>query len=226
MASVSETVKRIWHEDRPKVVWGTVLGGGTLVILVGACLLYDALVSPPMPALDRPQAVAEYLGHAWGWRKLSVPKRKEWLGQVVQANATGRQRKALAVAFRRLPKADRRVFMDGFLDIMMPEVLADARVFNRTPRRQRNDFLRKKLQDFGNLENALRGNGGASTDLLGPFGAALPSNASGWTKTLVQKTSPTDRATMKPYIDELTSHAKWMKQQAQAAAPRSTGRPN
>ena len=220
MASTIETIKRIWHEDRPKIVWGTVLGGGTLVILVGAFFLYDALVSPPKPALDQPQAVAEYLGHARGWRKLSVPQRKEWLGQVVQANATGSQRKALAAAFRRLPKADRRVFMDGFLDIVMPEVLADARAFNRTPARQRNNFLRQKLQDFGNLNNALRGNGGASTNLLGPFGAALPSNAAGWTKTLVQKTSPTDRATMKPYVDQLTSFAKVMKQQAQAAGPR------
>jgi len=225
MSSPFEAANRYWSEHRPQVIWGMLIGLTCLAFLVGAWFAYDLLASPPEPDLQSAPAVevAEFIVHARGWRKMSVPKRKQWLGELVQARAEGPKREALVRAFHRLSRPEKREFVDGFIEVVKPEIVADARTFAKTPRRQRNKFLQSKLGAYNGLVGGLRG-GGASQDLAAPFGAALPDKSSDWTSMVVQKTSPTERADLKPFIDQLTEYAKSVRQQAKAdeAAGKST----
>ena len=215
MGATIDTIRRYWHEQRPRVVWGTLLGVLCLAFLVGAWLIYDALASPPVPDIRTAPGseVARFIGHERGWRRMSVPQRKQWLIDLIRNRGEGPRREELVREFRRLSKLEKRVFVDGFIEVVKPELLADARAFAKTPPKQRSSFLRQRLAAYDGLAMGLRG-GGVGQDLASPFGAALPSRSEDWTSLAIQKTSAPERAEMKPYIEQLTAYAKMLRQQA------------
>lgn len=206
MAVQAGPLSRVWHEHRPKLLWGSGIAIVSVVFVIGAWFLFDTLVAPPIPDLEtaEPEEVADFLVDRRGWRKLSVPERKQWLIRLVQTHQEQRRADALESAIRRRPLSDRQVFVDGFFEVAMPEVMAKARQFNKLPARQRGQFLQDQLTGFNGMSAAF---GGLAT----PFGAALPNDSPGWTKMLVEKTSPSQRSLAKPYIEGLTNMIRTMR---------------
>ena len=213
---MDESIRRT--KRRTRVVWIAAIALGSIGFVAGAYTVFDILASPPVPDLATAPAdeVATYLGDPRGWCGLSRPERKQWLLDLAQARSAGPARDELAEAFRRMSKTEKEVFVDGFLEVVKPELLADARAFRKVPVRQRNDFLRDKLTDYDAMSMSLRG--GGSANLTKAFGSTLPGGKSNWSSVLMEKTTVQERAEIMPYVGQLIAFGKRLKTQAQSTS--------
>jgi hypothetical protein len=217
------------NRTRSRAFWSVAIALASIAFVGGAYTVFEALALPSAPDLTTADAdaVAAYLGDPRGWCGLSLTERKQWLLDLAAAREDGPAREALTDALRRMAKSEKQIFVDGFLEVVKPELLADARAFSRLPVREQDGFLREKLEDYNALATALRGGDKGTTSLTASFGSALPGGKADWSRVLMEKTTAAERAEIMPYIGRLTVLSARLKAQAtlKAQAKSSASQP-
>jgi len=205
-ASVSRRKTRSHRELSPGTKKALIAGAACVVILIAGLWAFDALTIPKPPDLKTatPDQQAEFLASR-GYSRMSIPEREEYLGRVVEYyTQTPERTEALNRAFERLSFSEQQRFIDATFDVAKDKVLKASDEYLRTPPAARAQFTARAMQ---NLEAFRRRLGAAETpdgnNLATPFKNHIPQRSEAWTRAIVDRTNPAERAKAKPFIDDL-----------------------
>jgi len=221
--------RRRWElSRRGRIVLGSAVGG--TVLLIGAYMLVDYLMVKPPPEIQAatPQQIAEYLGDSRGLARLSLPKREEYLVHVVETyNSDPVRCEQLSRALGQLSYEQQQQFLDAVFEIGKDKVMKAAAEYKRTPPVRRRRFVDDVIRNVDAFRNSLAGparaqagpGGGAAPvpTLVSPFEKHIPKKSDQWTKMIVSRTSPAERAQAKDLVDDLAARYDQLRHDPRAA---------
>jgi hypothetical protein len=210
-----------------------IIGVVGVVVLIGGVWAFNHLIAPAKPDLKVASAekVADYLAHPLGFSNLPIPKREEFLVQVVQTYNTPERVESMNRALTRMSFTGRQQFLDSVFECGKADVLKAADEYQKTPKEKRQQFVDKVIRDFDALRTRLGGapSGGGGTggaaggpipqaNLASPFKDHIPTKSDAWAKAVVDRTNPAERAKAKPFMDDLGQRVEQLRSNARARA--------
>lgn len=220
--------------DRTKKV--LIIGASGLLVLIGAWWAVDILVAPAKPdvAVAPVEQVAEFLGNPRGFARMPIERREQFLVDVVQSCNTPERVQSMSKALSQMSFTERQQFLDGTFEIVKDKFVRASDEYVRTPRAKRGQYVNQVIKNFEGLRTRLagpapaaaapRGTAGhagpaARTDgpvatLASPFQDHIPQKSDALTKMVVDRTTPSERAKVKPLADDILQELDRRKQQA------------
>lgn len=207
-------------EISPSTKKAVIAGAAGVVVLVAGIWAFQVLTAPPKPDLKvaKVDKVCEFLGHPRGLARMPVEQREQFLVEVVQTYNTPERFDEMATALRQMSFTERQQLLDATFEIGKVKFVKAADEYAKTPKQDRAQFVDKVVRDFDNLRVRLGGGpiaGGAAavnaagvkpgpnSNLGGIFKDHIPTKSDAWAKMAVDRTTPGERAKMKPLADDL-----------------------
>lgn len=190
----------------PELKKGLTLATLVLLVVVGGGWAYVSLTTVPPPAISTapPSDVAGFLAHPRGFARMPVDAREKFLADaILYYNESGKHNE-FAGAIQSLSTAERKVVQDAVFDIGRVRYMEQAREFNKTSPKNRRQFVDKAMSDW-NAMRAKFGGGSGGQNLADPFKGDLPTTQEGWTKMIVTRTTPRERAEGEQFFNALAA---------------------
>jgi len=208
-----------------------VLAACALVVGGGWWAYYKfTTVPPPDLKIAGSDEVVDFLGNGRGFARMSIPRREEYLVRTYQRFSRGEARAQFYNSLQRMPRSDRQVFLDAFVDIGRVRVMEHARNYNQlTSRRERSRCVDRAIRHFERMRGHLggRASGGGPVPVRGsddggrpalnlgdPFRNDLPRGSDELAKVIVTRTNARERAEAGAFIDALTTRYQQLKDPA------------
>ncbi len=189
--------------------------GSAAVLAAGVWAYYEfTTITPPKLAVASADQVTSYLGDARGFRRLSIPKREEFLTNAYQQFSSEEGRVALNRALRSMSMQERQVLMDATVDVMRTRVVEFSDEYNRLPKTDRPQFVDNVISNFRRMQGDLGGQGKPNMNVGEPFKPFAPERSDDWSKVLVTRTTAKERAKAQPLIDALAKRVQETRGQA------------
>ena len=189
--------------------------GSAAVLAAGVWAYYEfTTVTPPKLTVASADQVMSYLGDTRGFRRLSIPKREEFLANTYQQFNSEEGRVALNRALRSMSMQERQVLMDATVDVMRTRVVQFSDEYNRLPKTDRPKFVDNVISNFRKMQGDLGGRGNSNMNVGEPFKPFVPERSDDWSKMLVTRTTAKERVKAQPLIDALAKRVKETQGQA------------
>lgn len=205
---------RAERELSPRTKMALMVGTAGVVLLIGGFYAIEFLTAPPKPDLNTapPAKVAEYLGHARGFASLSIPEREKFVINVLQNYKDEEKVRQLSQQLRQLSGSEQQQFLDATFDIGKKRLVEASDEYARVAQNRKKEFLGKVVADFDTLRVTLGGQDfNNPNNLTTPFKEHVPTKSDQWTKLILERTTPAERAKAQPLIDDLSEHMSEMK---------------
>lgn len=180
-----------------------------VVLIVGATALMKALKTKhvPDPVAASPAKVADFLAEPDIVRRtMDRRQQREFLHAFVNdVQHKPQRRTALLQELQRMPVSKQERVRDAFIDLATAQLVADSDEYRSAGSPQaRKDQARRTLQQFEDIRQAFRGtssdeNVAVATD----FSKSMPDDSQGLFKLMLERSSPSDRAKMETFVQEL-----------------------
>ncbi len=245
--TANRSPKRQWElSDRTKKI--LIITTASIVVIIGGIWAFDVLVAPAKPdlAVAKETQVAEYLGHPKGFARLPVEQREQFLVDVIQRCDTPERVEAMSRAMRQMSFGERQQFLDATFEIGKDKFVKASEDYLKTPKAERQRYVDGVLANFDRMRQQLagpapaqttarRGGGGPGPagaagapgpvavnrgELASPFKDHIPQKSDAFTKMIVDRTTPSERAKAKPLVDDIAQRLDQRKQQERAMGGR------
>ncbi|MBI4579434.1 MAG: hypothetical protein HY718_07005 [Planctomycetes bacterium] len=200
-------VRRVGLSDRTKKVLLATTGCVALVLLSFWAYYTFTTLKPPDLATARPQEVVNYLGLERGFPRMGIDDREQYLVKAYNKFAQGEARIEMSKAFERMSAGERQVFVDAAFEAAKVRFLQKANEYNRLPKGQRTQFVDSMINTLETQRRSVGGYGGQG-DVTAPFKGSVPNTTDGMTKTLVSRTTASQRAKAQPLFDAIAVRYK------------------
>jgi hypothetical protein len=211
-------------ENRKKLM---VIGLGLSVVILGGWYgISNVLLVKPVPDMRVASAaeMVDYLGDKRGLSHLSVDKRREVILAMGSAYGGGRQGELISELDRMAPSEKER-FVDAVFEVGKEDFLTDAENYLALDEEEKKKFIKEKLDHYEKTRKDLRssasggggGNGGGDgASFADVFSSVpgMPTRTQDVTKAIVAKTSPSERAKAKPFLDNLGAEVERRKKRS------------
>jgi len=209
--------RRFGMSDRTKI--SLLIGSACAILIGGGWWAYHSLstVSPPKLDAAPPEELVKFLGNERGFARMSIPRREEYMYRAGERYTKGAARDEFNRALRQMSAHERQVFLDAAFEVGKVRFMEQARDFNQLPQRQQMTFVNTAMQKFTRMQRSMAGY--SPSDSMGqPFKQDMPSSSDELTKTLVTRTTATERAEAQPLIDAMAERHKQLKDNPVARA--------
>ncbi len=194
------------------VVAAVVIGGGAYV-------LYDVLISPPMPDLTVAEApeVAAFMAHARGFVRLPATERRRFFGEVMERYRDPSCRRELVAHLDTLSTQEKLQLREAVFVVVQDEFFEDVERFRQTPESRRDEFVDESLVRLLGFVAELKG-AGRDTDLTRGMGQGLPMTPNDINTFVVGRTSAGNRARAQPFVQAVERRIEELSRSSRARA--------
>jgi len=179
------------------VVAAIVMGGGSYV-------LYDVLVSPPVPDLIVAEAseVASFMAHARGFARLPAGERRQFFADMMERYREPSRRRELVAHLDTLSTEEKLQLREAVFVVVQDEFFEDVERFRQTPEPRRDEFVDESLVRLLGFVVELKGTG-RDTDLTRGMGQGLPMTPNDINTFVTGRTSAGDLARAQPFVEAI-----------------------
>jgi hypothetical protein len=209
--------KSMETERGRQMVFG--VGGvvGAIVIVVAGYLIYVQIVGIPAPDVKNApvEKITTFFGNPQGFARLPVPKRQEYMIEVMKTYSDPGKREQLARSMQRMTTDEKVTLRDSLFDVGYKVFTEEVEQYYSTPEKDRFEFVDRKIYDYAQARKHLLGEQktrtGEQAMVDSTWAAGLPTDSDGIVKLLITKTRPEDRARMKPYVESIRTRMDELK---------------
>jgi hypothetical protein len=188
-----------------------------VVTVVLACSLWwtvDVMAfRPPVPDLQVAdnQQIIEFMAHPKGLDRLSLPDREQFVLDLVQTCSDPERRRDFVRRIRQLSGGERTEIREALAHTVRDRINRDAAEYRQvTDAAAREEFVNRRMGRYARMQKSLKGKAPEENILL-TLDEKLPDSTEGWTKYFLNRTTPTERAMAKPYLDHVEERMRQMK---------------
>jgi hypothetical protein len=217
--NVTETVVRLLTEYRRQTMIVLSCLAATIVIGGGGYVLYDLLVSPPVPDVTVAEApeVAAFMAHTHGFVRLPAPERRRFFGEMMKRYRDPSRRRELVAHLDTLSTQEKLQLREAVFVVVQDDFFEDLERFNQTPESRRDEFVNESLVRLLGFVAELKGFG-RDTDLTRGMGEGLPTTPNDINKFVVGRTRASDRARAQPFVEAIERRIEELSRSGRARA--------
>lgn len=219
-------LQQLLSQYRRETILGGIGIGGALLIFGLGWFVLNVVFAPPIPELKTASVdeVANFLSHKRGLARLPIPQRRQvFFDTMAYYGKDATRGNLLARRLVRMAPSERAVIREAVFDILKEDFLNDAEQYNKLPESEKEKFIEEKSKQYESSRASLRGGAGGDggenmTKIAEAFlnDPGVPRNSDQFTKALVTRTSPRDRAMAKPLLDGLSKAHEQHRRQGKA----------
>ena len=212
-------VFRLLTEYRRQTVIALSCVVATVVIGGGAYVLYDLLISPPVPDLTVAEApeVAAFMAHARGFVRLPAAERRRFFGDMMERYRDPSRRRELVAHLDTLSTQERLQLREAVFVVVQDEFFGDLERFRQTPESRRDEFVDESLVRLLGFVVELKG-AGRDTDLTRGMGQGLPMTPNDINTFVAGRTSAGDLARAQPFVEAIERRIDQLSRSSRARA--------
>jgi hypothetical protein len=217
--NVRALVSRLRSEYRRQTIIALSCVVAAVVIGGGAYVLYDVLISPPVPDLTVAKApeVAAFMAHARGFVRLPADERRRFFGDVMRQYREPTRRRELVAHLDTLSTDEKLQLREAVFAVVQDEFSEDLERFNRTPESRRDEFVDESLVRLLGFVADLKG-AGRDTDLTRGMGRGLPMTPKDINTFVTGRTSAGDRARAQRFVEAIERRIDQLSRSSRARA--------
>lgn len=168
---------------------------------------------PPVPDLQvaENQQIIEFMAHPKGLDRLSLPDREQFILDLVQTCSEPERRREFVRRIRQLSGGERAEIREALTHTVRDRINRDAEEYREVAgAAARQEFVNRRMGRYRRMQKSLKGDAPEENILL-TLDEKLPDSTEGWTKYFLNRTTPTERAMAKPYLDHVEERMRQMK---------------
>jgi hypothetical protein len=182
--------------------------GSVLCLMLGWWAYYTfTTMSPPDLKKATPQQVAGFFSSTRGLARMGIDDRERYMVEAYNKFSQGESRQQMCRAFGQMSAAEKEVFVNVAFDTFKTRFLQKATEYNRLPKHERAAFVENMIANFETQRQSVAGYGGAD-NVAEPFKGAVPATSDGMAKTLVDRTTASQRNKAQPLFDAVAARMK------------------